>query len=112
MQDPYQGSQQVKVFYLAHASTPQSIQEILTVLRTVADIQKVFDYTPLSALVIRAAPVQMAASEWLIQSLDIASPPSSSDAPNAHEFQMAGYGRVTPSVISVYYPANLTTPKA
>ena len=60
-----------KVFYLANASTPQAIQELLTTLRTVADIQKVFNYTPLRALAIRGAASDIAASEWLIQSLDI-----------------------------------------
>ena len=46
--------QVVKVFYLSNVTGPQEMQEILTVLRTVVNVQKVFNYTAQNALIVRA----------------------------------------------------------
>ncbi|MDP9054135.1 MAG: hypothetical protein M3N93_07500 [Acidobacteriota bacterium] len=62
--------QVVKVFYLSNITTPQEMQEILTVLRTVVDVQKVFSYTSQSALIVRAEADTMALVEKLIAGLD------------------------------------------
>ena len=44
----------MKVFYLSNVTSPQEMQEMLTVLRTVVDVQKVFSYTGQNALMVRA----------------------------------------------------------
>ena len=62
--------QVVKVFYLSNVTTPQEMQEILTVLRTVVDVQKVFSYTAQNALIVRAEADTMALVEKLIADLD------------------------------------------
>jgi general secretion pathway protein D len=62
--------QVVKVFYLNNISGPQEIQEIVTVLRTVVDIQKVFNSTSQNALVVRCDADTMALVEKLIADLD------------------------------------------
>ena len=62
--------QVVKVFYLTNPTTPQEIQEMLTVLRTVFDIQKVFNYTSQNALVVRCDADTMALVEKEIADLD------------------------------------------
>ena len=62
--------QVVKVFYLSNPTTPQEIQEILTVLRTVFDVQKVFNYTAQNALVVRCDADTMALVEKEIADLD------------------------------------------
>ncbi len=62
--------QVVKVFYLSNVTTPQEMQEILTVLRTVVDVQKVFNFTAQNALVVRAEADTMALVEKLISDLD------------------------------------------
>jgi general secretion pathway protein D len=62
--------QVVKVFYLQNPTTPQEIQEILTVLRTVFDVQKVFNYTAQNALVVRCDADTMALVEKEIADLD------------------------------------------
>ncbi len=100
-----------RVFYLATPSTPQHIQEILTTLRTVVQIQKVFNYTAVNALAIRATPSDLAASAFIIQSLDIPAAPKIGDAANIREFNMPAVGKDAASVIHVYYLANPTTPK-
>lgn len=62
--------QVVKVFYLTNPTTPQEIQEMLTVLRTVFDVQKVFNYTAQNALVVRCDADTMALVEKEIADLD------------------------------------------
>jgi general secretion pathway protein D len=62
--------QVVKVFYLSNLTSPQEMQEILTVLRTVVDVQKVFSYSGQNALVVRADADTMALVEKLISDLD------------------------------------------
>ena len=62
--------QVVKVFYLANLTSPQEMQEMLTVLRTVVDVQKVFSYNSQNALIVRAESDTMALVEKLIADLD------------------------------------------
>ena len=100
-----------RVFYLASPSTPQHIQEILTNLRTVVQIQKVFNYTAVNALAIRATPAELAASEFLIQSLDIPAAPNTGEAANIREFNMPATGKDGASVIHVHYLAKALTPQ-
>ncbi len=60
----------LKVFYLSNTTTPQEVSELLTVLRTVINVQQVFNYTGQNALVVRADADQMALAEKLIADLD------------------------------------------
>ncbi|MES1260531.1 MAG: hypothetical protein ABUS49_02255, partial [Acidobacteriota bacterium] len=61
--------QVVKVFYLSNVTSPQEMQELLTVLRTVVDVQKVFNYSSQNALVVRAEADTMSLVEKLISDL-------------------------------------------
>lgn len=106
-------NEEVRVFYLANIKVPQQIpqqiQEVLTVLRTVVDIQKIYNYTPLNALAIRASDTDMATAAWVIQSLDIAAKPDASAGPR--EYVMNGAASPTGNTIRVFYPPHITTPK-
>jgi general secretion pathway protein D len=62
--------QVVKVFYLSNVTAPQEMQEMLTVLRTVVDVQKVFSFASQNALIVRAEADTMALVEKLISDLD------------------------------------------
>jgi type II secretory pathway component GspD/PulD (secretin) len=97
----------VRVFYLAHSNTPQQMQEILTTLRTVIDIQKVFNYTPLSALTIRGSAGDLAASEFLISKLDL---PADAKAAPPSEFAIPA-SIAGGNVIGVYYTSNFSGKK-
>lgn len=99
------GTDTVRVYYLAHSPQPQQIQEILTNLRTVLYVQKCFNFMPLGALVIRGTPETIAASEWMIRSLDI---PADAKAAN-REFTLSPTAPGG-SMIHVLYPANLKGP--
>ncbi len=62
--------QVVKTFYLSNVTTPQELQEIITTLRTVVEITKIFNYTSQNALVVRAEADRMALAEKIIADLD------------------------------------------
>jgi hypothetical protein len=66
--------------FLANMTSPQQMQELLTVLRTVSDIQKVFSYAPSHALVFRAGDSDLQRAEWIIQHLDLPAGQSSGAA--------------------------------
>lgn len=103
---PRDTSDTVRVFYLAHSSQPQQIQEILTNLRTVLDVQKVFNFTPLAALVLRASPEIVTASEWMIRSLDLPADAKASTQDYSASPTMPGGG-----ALQVLYPVNLKGPE-
>jgi hypothetical protein len=50
--------------------TPQGLQELVNMTRSIADIQRFFPYNARTALVARGTPEQIALAGWLIQSFD------------------------------------------
>ena len=78
-----------RVNFLSNMTSPQQMQEVLTVLRTVGDIQKVFSYSTRHALVLRSAGSELQRAEWIIQQLDLlagqASGPASFNATGADD---------------------------
>lgn len=59
-----------RVMFLANITGQKQMQQVLTVLRTVDEVQKVFSYEANHALVFRANDVDLQRAEWLIQQLD------------------------------------------
>ncbi len=78
------GDNVVKVFRLAHAESPQALQEIATTLRSVGDISRVFVCTAPSAIAVRGAADRTALAAWLVGELDRPAGPSASDIPEYH----------------------------
>jgi len=96
---------EVKVFYLKHAASPQSVQQIITALRTVGGIMKVFNNTGPMAITVRGTATEIASSEWLIQALDVAA-----DAhPTNGQYRIPG-AKPSEDTIQVFYPGAQTTP--
>ena len=60
----------VRVFYLSNVLTAQEIQEIVTAVRTVAEIQKIFTYQAQNAIIVRAEADKVALAEKIIADLD------------------------------------------
>ena len=77
----------VRVFYVNHAARPQELQEIVTAVRSVADIQRVFVYNPLRAAVVRGTGQQISLAVWLVDQLN---QPANAAAPSPHEYQLPG----------------------
>ena len=59
-----------KVFYVKNTLTPQGIQEMVNVTRSIADMQRFYPYNARHAIVARGTADQMALAAWLVQLLD------------------------------------------
>lgn len=64
------GDDVARIFELAHAQTPRDIQEMVTLVRALADITRVFACTARGALIARAPAERVALAAWLVAGLD------------------------------------------
>lgn len=94
-----------RINFLANVQTTQGMQEVLTVLRTVADIAKVFNYTARQAIVLRGKEGDIAFAEWIVDQLNRPAQPEPDTAPR--EYTLATNG----AEARVNYLANVTTPQ-
>jgi type II secretory pathway component GspD/PulD (secretin) len=62
-----------RVRFIQADAKPQQLQEQITILRTVADVQKIFSFNPNRAMAIRGPEWQIAFSDWILDQLN---PPS------------------------------------
>ncbi len=62
--------QVVKIFYLSNVTSPQELQEVITTLRQVIEVNKLFNYSSQNAIIVRADPARMALVEKIIADLD------------------------------------------
>jgi len=60
----------VRTFYLRNLTTPQELQEIATILRSVTDIRRVFTYNAQNIIMVRGTVDQVALAEKLVGDLD------------------------------------------
>jgi general secretion pathway protein D len=62
--------QVMKVFYLNNVNSPQELQEIVTTIRSVADLQRLFVYNAQNAIIARGEADRIALAEKIINDLD------------------------------------------
>jgi hypothetical protein len=74
----------VRVNFLAHVNAARPMQEMLTVLRTVADVQRIFNFTSRQAIVMRAKPSDMAFAEWIVDQLNVPADQKPDGAPRVY----------------------------
>jgi hypothetical protein len=60
----------VRIFYLHNTPTVQDFQEVVTAIRTIADVRRVFTYSSPRAMIARTTPEQMGLAAWLVEQLD------------------------------------------
>lgn len=88
-----------RVNFLTNVNNVKGLQEILTVIRTVAQIQKTFNFTNQRAIVLRGTDTDVARAEWLIQGLD---QPAGQQNPGTHVFTAPDADDVT----RIFYISN------
>ncbi|MDR3702214.1 MAG: hypothetical protein P4L56_21385 [Candidatus Sulfopaludibacter sp.] len=64
----------VRIFHLAHASTSAQVQEIINVVRTALDINRLFPVHGPGLLVVRGTADEAVLAEWLVSQLDVSKP--------------------------------------
>src|SRR5207247_1168482 len=85
----------VRVFYLAHTGTVQSLQEVATLVRSIGDIRRMFTYNRPRAIAMRGTADQAALAQWLFGELDKLVKDQS-----AHEYRLPG---AVEDVVRVFY---------
>jgi hypothetical protein len=86
---------EVRVFYTMHAETPQELQELAVVVRSIYGVFRLFTYSATRAIALRGTADQIAIAEWLFNDLD-----KQSQNPGTHEFRLPGGGD---DVVRVFY---------
>ena len=78
----------MRVFRLAHADTPAVVQEMVNIMRTIAECNRVFPFNSLKAIVVRGTVDKAGMASWLVQQLDLpAGVQPAAVASNPHEYQ-------------------------
>lgn len=78
-----------RAFELANAPNPQALQEMTTLIRSVADMQRLFTCNARKTIMLRGRPELVALAAWLVSELDRpASPSAAGDASAAHEYRL------------------------
>ncbi len=98
----------MRVFFLAHAGTPQRLQETATDVRTIADIRRLFIYNAPSAMTLRGGAAQIALAEWLVNQLDN---PANQAIRSSVSYEYRPSSSVD-DVVRIFYPAHTKTPQA
>ena len=91
-----------RVFHFTHTKTTQGVQEIATVMRTIAGIRQLSVDTVTTALALHGSAGQIALAEWLFNELDRpASGPSldQQGQTESHQYQVPGGS----DVVRVFY---------
>lgn len=88
----------VRLLYLPHTSNIQEFQEVATLIRSTADIRRLFTYNRAKAVALRGTAGQAALAEWLANELD--TPAKRQDAADTHEYRLSG---VVDDVVHVFY---------
>jgi hypothetical protein len=65
-----EGAKTVTVLHLTTVTRPQDLQEVITMIRSLCDVKRVFQFTRGKAICLRGTADQAAATEWLIAELE------------------------------------------
>jgi hypothetical protein len=87
-----------RVLRFQHTETVEDVQEISTVIRSVAEIRNISADTERRAAVLRGTSTQIALAEWLASHLDRSS--GQAQTPTAQEYRLPGGGD---DVVRVFY---------
>jgi hypothetical protein len=96
----------VHLYFLKTPATKQEFQEVVTAVRTVADIRRVFTYNAPMAMIARGTADGIALADWLVSELD---QPSSAHTSAVHEYRMAAGFFRDESYIRVFYLQHTAT---
>jgi hypothetical protein len=88
-----------RVFYLANSETQQSQQEVMTAIRAVENIRRLFPYPSRRALTVRGTVAEIALAEWLVNELNWPVNAQSSAPTGPREYRVPGGNEV----VSVFY---------
>jgi len=101
-------SKRVHIYFLRKATAPIQIQEFVNVVRTAADLNRIFPFQQNPALVARGNDSQIELADWLVRSLDV--PPPGTGMVSDHVQIVTPYPDPATEQRVFYFPAG--TPSA
>lgn len=102
------GETAVRVFYLPYTSTVQQFQEVATLVRTIAEIRRVFTYNAPKAMIVRGTADQMALVDWMVHELAKPADPATL-ASQPYTMPSDPHGE---NIVRVFYVKNVPTVQA
>jgi hypothetical protein len=91
----------MRVFYVGNSGAIQDFQEFATLLRTVADVRRVYTYNAPRAMLVRGTAEQIALTIWLFDEIDQPATARQRLESAPYKYQLAGFPEDT---IRVFYP--------
>jgi hypothetical protein len=104
------GDDVARVFELTYPETPQQLQEIVTLIRSIADIQRLFIYNQRRAVVLRATAERLSLAAWLVSELDkpLNGQAAAGDTAASHEFRLSNDAQ---NLVRVFYLGSSQSPQ-
>ncbi|HXM41082.1 MAG TPA: hypothetical protein VN924_07505 [Bryobacteraceae bacterium] len=104
------GDDVARVFELTYPETPQQLQEIVTLIRSVGDIQRLFVYIQRRTVVLRATAERVALAAWLVSELDkpVNGQVANGDSAASHEFRLSSDPA---NLVRVFYLGSSRSPQ-
>jgi hypothetical protein len=96
----------VRVFYIPNTKTVQDFQEVVTLVRSIANMRYAFTYNAPRAVTVRGSDDQIALAKWLFTNLDAASTTTSHSGINEYRLSPT-----TDDFVRVVYLTHATTPE-
>lgn len=98
----------VRVFYLTQTKTQQNLQQVMTLIRSMEDIQRLYPYLAQQALIVRGTAAQISLAAWLVDELDKPATAESSAAPGPLEYLIPG---ANDGVVRLFHVLRAGTPQ-
>lgn len=100
-----------KTFHLTYTETPQSVQEIVNIMRAITEVPQVTADNAARTMTLHGTANQLGLAGWLVPQLDRLAPPTPqpSQSPATLEYRLGGS---SDSVARVFYPSHTGTPQA
>lgn len=100
-----------KTFHFTYTDTPQNVQEIVNIMRSITEVPQVTADNAQRTLTVRGTANQLGLAGWLVPQLDRVAPPApqTNPSPATLEYRLAGSSA---AVTRVFYPSNVKTPQA
>ena len=100
-----------KTFHFTYTDTPQSVQEIVNIMRSITEVPQVTADNAARTMTLHGTANQLGLAGWLVPQLDRSAPPTlqASQSPATLEYQLAGS---RDGVARVFYPSHVGTPQA
>ena len=99
---PNSSNEVARAFYLSSVETPRQLQEIITTVRSLADMQRIYSYSARKAIILRGTVEMVGLAEWLIHTLDQPAQPAAKT-----EYQLPARGEAA----RIFYLIHANSPE-